>query len=140
MRGLSDHGATVAVLGHTGRLVSTKNGELDTLEAHQALADVVVGGRIDSTALGIAEEFVESIISCTLTDFVVVGQLLGLVHGIVNWTIGRVLGRTSIETGGCASRVLLAVASIGAKGTVRILISARCSGKRLQVSYDCDTS
>jgi molybdopterin-guanine dinucleotide biosynthesis protein len=76
MRGLSDQGATVAVLGHTGRLVSTKNGELDTLETHQALADIIVGARVDSTALGVAEKLIEGIISCTLTDFVVVGQLL----------------------------------------------------------------
>jgi len=139
MRGLGDHGATVAVLGHTRGLVTTEYGELDTLETHQSLADIVVGRRVNGTALGIAEELIQSIVSCTLADLVVVGQLLSLVDSVVNRAIGRVLGWPSVESGRCASRVLLAVATIGSKGTIRILISARCSGKRLQVSNDCDT-
>lgn len=139
MRSLSDHCATVAILGHTGRLVAAKNGELHALETHQTLANVIIGRRVNSTTLGIAEELIESIVCCTLTDLVVIAQLLGLVDSIVNGAIGRILGWASIESGGCASRMLLAITSIGTKGTIRILVSTRCSGKRLQVSNDCDT-
>lgn len=139
VRGLGNHGATVAVLRHARRLVTTEDGELDTLETHQTLADIIVGRRVNGTALGIAEELIQSIVSCTLTDLVVVGQLLSLVDSVVHRAIGRVLGWPSVESSGCASRVLLAVSTIGSKGTIRILISARCSGKRLQVSNDCNT-
>ena len=139
MRSLGDHCATVAVLGHARGLVATENGELDTLETHQTLANVVVGGGVDGTALGITEELVQSVVCCTLTDLIVVSQLLCPVGSIVDWAIGGVLARASIESGRGTSRVLLAICSIASKGTIRILIPARCSGKRLQVSYDYNT-
>jgi hypothetical protein len=72
VRSLSDHSAAMAVLRHARRLVATKYRELDTLETHETLANVVVGGRINGTALGIAEELVQCIVSCTLTDLIVV--------------------------------------------------------------------
>jgi hypothetical protein len=139
MRSLGDHCATVAVLGHARGLVATENGELDTLETHQTLANVVVGGGVNSTALGIAKELVQSVVCCTFTDLVVVGQLLCLVDSIVDWAIGGVLRWASVESGRSTSRMLLAISSVGSKGTIRILVSTRCSGKRLQVSYDCNT-
>lgn len=139
MRRLGDHCATVTVLGHTGRLVATEDGELNTLETHQALADIVVGGGVDSATLSITEELIESVISSSLTDFVIVGQLLCLIDSVVDWAIGRVLRRAAIKSSRGASRMLLAVASATTKSAVRILISARCSSKSLQVSDDCGT-
>lgn len=139
MRSLGDHCATVTILRHARRLVATKNGELDTLQTHQTLANIVVSRGIDGTALGIAEELVKSVVSCTLTDLIVVTELLSLVDSVVDGTIGRVLGWPSVESGRGAARVLLTIASIGSKSTVRILVSTRCSGKRLQVSNDCNT-
>jgi hypothetical protein len=49
------------------------------------------------------------------------------------------LGRSSVESSGGASRVLLAIASVGAKSAIRVLVSTGCCGKRLQVSdnYMC---
>jgi hypothetical protein len=44
------------------------------------------------------------------------------------------LGRSSVESSGGASRVLLAIASVGAKSAIRVLVSTGCCGKRLQVS------
>lgn len=137
VRSLSNHSATVAVLRHARRLVTTKDGELDTLETHQTLANIVVGGRINGTTLGIAEEFVQCIVSRTLTDLIVICQLLGLVDRIVDWSVSRVLRWASIESGRSTSRVLLAVGALS-KGTLRILVSTRCSGKGLQVSDNCN--
>lgn len=136
VRGLSDHGAALAVLGHAA-LVAAENGKLDTLEAHKALANVVVGRRVNSTALSIAKELVQSVVSSTLSDLVVVGQLLGLIDSVVNGSIGGVLGWASVESGRGTSWVLLAIASVGAECAIRILVSACCSGKRLQISDDC---
>jgi hypothetical protein len=138
VRGLSNHSAALAVLGHAA-LVAAENRKLDTLEAHEALANVVVGRRVNSTALSIAKELVQSVVRSTLSDLVVVGQLLGLVDSIVNGSIGGVLGWASVESGGGTSWVLLAIASVGAESAIRILVSARCGGKRLQVSdhYTC---
>jgi len=141
MRGLSNHGTALAVVTHAAALVATlattENWKLYTLEAHEPLADVVVSVWVNSTALGIAEEFVERIISGTLPDFIVVVQLLALVDGIVNRTIGRVLGWAAVETSGSASRMLLAIGTVRTKGAIRILISTCCSGKCLQVSDNC---
>ena len=128
----------MAVLTHAALVTAAaENWELNTLQAHETLANVVVGGRIDCTTLSISEELVESIISSTLPDLVVVVELLRLVDCIVNWSIGRVLGWTSIEASWCTTGMLLTVASIGSKCTIGILISTRCSGKRLQVSDHC---
>jgi hypothetical protein len=138
VRSLSNHSATVAVLRHARRLVTTKNGELDTLETHQTLANVVVGGRINGTTLSIAEELVQCIVSRTLTDLIVVCQLLGLVDSIVDWAVSRVLRWASIKSGRSTSRMLLAVGALS-KGTLRVLVSTRCSGKRLQVSDEFTT-
>lgn len=139
MRSLGDHCATVAVLGHARGLIATKDGQLNTLKTHQALAYVVVAGGINGAAFGIAEELVQGVVSSALTDLIVIGQLLCLVNSVVDRAISGVLGWASVESGRGASRVLLAIGSIGSKGTVRILISTGCSGKRLQVSNDCDT-
>jgi hypothetical protein len=144
VRGLSNHCAAVPVIAHAAAALvatatSTKNGKLHALETHQSLANVVVSGRVNGTALGIAEEFVKSIVSGTLTDLVVVVQLLRLVHSVVNGTIRRILRRATVKSGGSTSRVLLAIAAIGTKGAIRILVSTRCSGKRLQVSDNCST-
>jgi hypothetical protein len=57
MRSLSNHGAALAVLRHAA-LVAAENRELDTLKAHEALANVVVGRRVNGTAFSIAEELV----------------------------------------------------------------------------------
>lgn len=136
MRSLSDHSAAVAVLRHARRLVATENGKLDTLKTHETLANVVVGGGINGTALGIAEELIQCIVRCTLTDLVIVGQLLSLVYGIVDRSVSRILRWASIESGRSTSRMLLAVGALS-KGTLRVLISTRCSGKCLQIGNDC---
>jgi hypothetical protein len=67
-----------AVLSHAGALVTAaaaaaaKNWELDTLETHESLADVIVSGRVDCTTLRITKELVEGIIGGTLPNLVVV--------------------------------------------------------------------
>lgn len=135
---LSNHGASVAVLAHTSLVAAgAENWKLNTLEAHEALTNIVVGRGVNCTTLGIAKELVESVVSSALPDFVVVVELLRLIYSIVNGSIGRVLGWASIEASRSATGMLLAVACIGAKGTIGILISTRCSGKRLQVSDHC---
>jgi hypothetical protein len=137
---LSNHCAAMAaaVLRHAAALVTaastTENGKLDTLQAHESLAYVIVGGRVDCTTLGVSKELVERIIRGTFPNLVVVVELLRLVDGIVNRAIGRVLWWTSVEASWSTTWMLLAIASIGAKRAIRILISTRCSGKRLQVS------
>jgi len=133
---LSNHGASVAVLAHTSLVAAAaaKNRELNTLEAHEPLANVVVGRGVNCATLGIAKELVQSVVSSAFPNFIVVVELLRLVYCIVDGSIGRVLGWPSIEASRSATGMLLAVACIGAKGTIGILISTRCSGKRLQVS------
>ena len=127
----------MAVLRHAALLVAaaTDYGKLNALETHESLANIVVGRRVDSTALGVAEELVQSIIRSALTDLVgVVKVLLSRVESIVNWAIGRVLRGSAIETSRSTAGVLLAVASVRTKATFGILVSTRCSGKCLQVS------
>jgi hypothetical protein len=133
---LSYHRATVtAVLTHAGALVTTtaaaENWELNTLETHESLTNVIVSGRVNCAALGVSKELVQGVISGTLPDFVVVVQLLRLVDGIVDWAISRVLRRASVETSWGTSGVLLTISAVWTKGAIRILISTRCSGKRL---------
>jgi hypothetical protein len=136
---LRNHGASMPVLGHaTTLLVAPKNGELNTLEPHESLADIIVSGRINGTALNISEELVEGIIVGTLSDFVgIVVQLLIRVDSIVHGPIGRILRWATIEAARSAPRMGLSIASVVAHATVRVLISTRCSGKCLQVSDDC---
>jgi hypothetical protein len=138
---LSNHcAAAVAttILGHAAALVTaastTEDGKLDTLQTHEPLAYVIVGGRVDCTTLGVSKELVERIIRGAFPNLVVVVELLRLVDGIVNRTIGRVLWWASVEASWSTTWVLLAIASIGTKRAIGILISTRCSGKRLQVS------
>jgi hypothetical protein len=132
----------MAILRHTAARVTAataKDRELHSLEAHEPLANIVVGGWVDGAALGITKEFVQSIISGAFPNLVVVVQLLGLVDRIINRSVSGVLGRASIETGWSTPRMLLTVASVRPKCAVRILVSTRCSGKRLQVSDYCST-
>jgi len=134
---LRHHSAPMAILRHTAALVAAataKDRKLHTLQAHEPLADIVVSVWVDGAALGIAKELVQSIISRTFPNFVVVVQLLGLVDRVVNGSISGILGWPSVETGWSTPGMLLAIASVGSKCAVRILVSTRCSGKRLQVS------
>lgn len=139
---MCDHSAAATattVLRHA-TLVAANDGKLNSLETHEPLADIVVSGRINTAPLGVTKELIQGVISGALSDLIrIVVQLLGLVDSIINGSISRVLGRASIETSGCASRVLLAVACIGAHGAITRVISTRCSGKRLQVSDYCAT-
>lgn len=131
----------MAILRHALALVAastaTKDGKLNTLETHEPLADIIVGGWVNGATLGVSEELVERIIRGALPDFVVVVELLRLVHSIVDRAIGGVLGWASVESGWGTTWVLLAVTSVGAEGTIRILVSTRCGSKRLQVSDNC---
>jgi hypothetical protein len=141
---LSYHRATVtAVLRHTGTLITTtagtENWELDTLETHESLADVIVSGRVDCTTLRVSKELVKGVISGTLPNFVVVIQLLRLIHGIVDWAICGILGWASVEASWSTTWMLLAISSVRAEGTIWILISTRCSSKCLQVSDHCSS-
>jgi hypothetical protein len=135
---LSHHGAAMPILRHAGALVTastaTENWKLNTLKTHEPLTNIIVSGWVDCATLGIPEELVEGIICSTLPNLVVVVELLRLVYCIVDRAISGVLGWTSIESSWSTTWVLLSVASVGAKGTIRILVSACCSGKRLQVS------
>jgi len=128
----------VAILRHTSTLVAasatTEDWKLNTLETHKSLTDVVVRGRVDCATLGVSEELIQRIVCSTLPDLVVVVKLLRLVYSVIDGTISRVLGWASIESSWSTAWVLLAVTSIGAKSTIGILVSTRCSGKRLQVS------
>jgi hypothetical protein len=60
-----------------------------------------------------------------------------LVYSIVDGTISGILGWASIESSWGATGVLLTITSIGAEGTIRILVSACCGGECLQVGDDC---
>lgn len=133
---MSDHCATVAtILTHASALVSTaENRELDTLETHQPLTDIIVCRWVDGAALGIPKKLVQSIVCCTLADLVVIVQLLALVHSIVNGTIGRILWWASIKACGGTTRMLLTITSVRAKRAIWILISTCCSRECLQVS------
>lgn len=133
---LGNHGASMAaILAHTRTLVTAaENWELYALETHESLADIVVGGWVNGAALGISKKLVERIVGCALSNLVVIVKLLALIDGIVHRTIGRVLGRTSIEACRSTAWVLLAIASIGTETAIWILISTGCSGKCLQVS------
>lgn len=137
---LSNHGTAVtAVFGHASALVpTTENRELDALETHQSLANIVVGCWVNCTALCVSEELVESVIGCTLSDFVVVVQLLSLIDSIVNGAISGVLRWASVKSGRGTSWVLLTVTSVGTKRAIWILISTGCGSKRLQISDDCE--
>jgi hypothetical protein len=132
----------MSILGHAAAWITAaaaENRKLHPLKAHETLTNIIVGGGVNGATFGIAEKLVQSVVSCTLSDLVVVVQLLTLIDSIVNRTIGRVLGWATIEASGCCSRVLLTVTAIWTKCTIRILISTRCSGKRLQVSDHCST-
>jgi hypothetical protein len=128
----------MAILRHASALVAastaTKDWKLNTLKTHESLTDIIVGGWVDCATLSISKKFIERIVCSTLPDLVVVVELLGLVHSIVDGTISRVLWWSAIESGWSTAWVLLAITSVGAKGTIRILVSTGCSGKRLQVS------
>jgi hypothetical protein len=133
----------VAILRHTSTLVAasaaTEDWKLNTLETHKSLTDVVVRGRVDCATLGVSEELIQRIVCSTLPDLVVVVKLLRLVYSVIDGTISRVLGWASIKSSWSTAWVLLAVTSIGAKSTIGILVSTRCSGKRLQVSDHCSS-
>jgi hypothetical protein len=131
----------MAILRHASALVAastaTKDWKLNTLKTHESLTDIIVGGWVDCATLSISKKFIERIVCSTLPDLVVVVELLRLVHSIVDGTISRVLWWSAIESGWSTAWVLLAITSVGAKGTIRILVSTGCSGKRLQVSDHC---
>lgn len=136
---LGNHSATMAaVLGHAATLVTAaEHWKLNSLKTHEALTNIVVSRWVNRAALSIAKKLVESVVCCTLTDFIVIVQLLRLIDGIVDRTIGGVLRWTSVESSWSTARVLLTIASIGAKSAIRILVATRCSGERLQVSDNC---
>lgn len=127
---LSNHCTAVAIFG----LVASQNGELKTLESYKSLADIIVRLGIDCTPLGIAEKFVQSIVSGAFSNFVIGGVgHLGIVDGVVNGAIGRILRRTAIETRWSTWGVAVSGSGIHTGSRV-IVISTGCSGKRLQVS------
>jgi len=141
---LSNHRTTVSVLRHAATtLVATssaaENWKLNSLETHESLSDIIVSGGVNSATLSIAEELVQCVVSRTLPDLVVVVELLVLGDCIVNGPIGRVLWWAAVKASRSTSWMLLTVTTIGTKRTVRILVSTRCSGKRLQVSDHCST-
>jgi hypothetical protein len=139
VRSLSNHGATVPIFGHAALLIASNNRKLDTLESHESLSDIVIGGRINSTTLGVAKKLIKRIIGSTLADLVrVIVELLRWVDSIIDRPIGRILWGTSVEASGRTSRMLLTIGTL-AHGTIWILIATRCSGKRLQVSDHCRT-
>jgi hypothetical protein len=142
MSRLSDHCTTMPILGHATGVVTTtaaaaENWELYSLQAHQTLSNIIVSGRVNGSALSVAKKLIQSVISRTLSDLVVVVQLLRLVDSIVNRTISRVLWWTTVKSSRGTSRLLLAIAAVWTKRAIGILISTRCSGKRLQVSDHC---
>jgi hypothetical protein len=123
---MRNHSATGGSVLRNAALIGANNRQLEALEAHEPLSYVVVGARIDGAPLGIAKELVEGVVGGAFSNFVGIRvQLLGLVYSVVNGTIGRVLGRATVETGGGTSRMLLAVAGIGSHGTITGVVSAR---------------
>jgi hypothetical protein len=139
MRSVGKHSATTSIIAHATATVvaasAADDRELDTLKTHKTLANVVVSRGIDGAALSITKELVQGIVRSALSNLVIVAvKLLCLVDGIVNWSIGRVLGRAPVETSGSSSRVLLTVAVVGTHLAITGIVSTRCSGKRLQVS------
>lgn len=75
--------STMAIIRHTAAAITGDDRELDALETHKSLADIVVSGRVKGSALGIAKELIQRIICSTLTDLI--GVIVEL--SIVNWTI-----------------------------------------------------
>jgi spore maturation protein SpmB len=139
MRSVGKHSATTSIVAHAATTVvaasAANDRELDTLKTHKTLANVVISRRVDSAALSITKELVQGIIRSALSNLVrIVVKLLCLVDGIVNWSIGRILGRAAVKTSRSSSRVLLTVAVVGAHLAITGIVSTRCSGKRLQVS------
>ena len=132
---MGNHGTAAVTVVRDATLVAAEDGQLNTLETHEPLPNVIVHAGVDGSPLGVPEEFIQGIISSPLANFVgVVVQLLGLVNSVVDRAVSRVLRWSSVKAGRCASWVLLTVACIWAKGTITRVISARCTGKRLQVS------
>lgn len=134
---MSNHWAAVPILTHAAAMITASAAEdwkLHSLKAHESLTNIIVGGRVNGATLSIAEEFVKCVVSSTFPNLVVVVQLLSLVDGIVHRAVCGVLRRAAIEASRSTSRMLLAISTIWTKRTIRILISTRCSGKRLQVS------
>jgi len=91
MSRLSNHCATLTIVRHAATRIAacaaTENWKLHSLKTHEPLTDIVVGVRVNGSALGVTEELVKSIVGGTLPDLVVVVQLLALVDGIVNRSI-----------------------------------------------------
>jgi len=122
-----------SVLGHTAT-VAADDRELKTLETHESLANVVVGVGVDVAPFCVSKELIQSIVSSALADLIrIIVELLLGIHGIINRAVGRILRRAAIEARRSSAWVLLAIARLG-HGTIGTVVSARCSGKRLQVS------
>ena len=86
---MGEHCATPSVLTHSASTLvaagCTYDWKLNALKAHEALANVIIGGGINEAALSIAEEFIQGVISSTFPDFIrVVIELLGLIDSIIN--------------------------------------------------------
>ena len=100
-RSVCNHGAALAIVRHASLVTASNDWKLNTLETHEPLANVVVGCGIDDPPLSIAEELVQGVVSCALTDLVgIVVHVLCLVYCIINGSIGRVLWRGAVKTAG----------------------------------------
>jgi len=133
--GVCDHGPAVTVIRHTALVTSAaaNNGKLNALEAHQSLADIVVRRWVNQASLGIAEEFVQRVVSCALADLVrVVVQGLRLINSVVDGAVCGALWRSAVEAGGVTASMLLAIVSLA--WILGIIITTCCSSESLQVS------
>jgi biotin transporter BioY len=102
------------------------------------VTDIVVSGWINAALLGFTKELVKSVEGGFLSHFVLGVQILGLADGIVDRAVGRALLRSTwAMIGAWVGCGVLIVDWLGTEMMLVWVISACCSGERLQVSDNC---
>lgn len=102
------------------------------------MANVVIGGRINSTLFGLAKELVQRVKGSTLAELILGVRTLGLADGIVDRPVGRAL--LGLRWTMVSTRVGAWILVIdGLTGYLMMIgiVSASCGSKRLQVSDNC---
>jgi hypothetical protein len=69
VRSVSHHCAAVSVALHAS-LIPANNRKLDSLQTHEPLTYVGIGGWVNRTALGIAKKLIEGVVRCSLSNLV----------------------------------------------------------------------
>jgi hypothetical protein len=100
------------------------------LQSHQSLVNLVVGSRVDLSALGIAKKVIQSIITAlSAVECSVLAEIAGVLHWIVDGTVGRWLLRSIVSI----VAILLRVAIVWLTGVHlgAMIVVACCSSCKI---------